>query len=311
MRRLLVHSILPLVLFAVAFTAHPALSQTSSLRDVLSGAAHPLTLKLKDLDNSWRRITVGGGGAKAESMGIVGALLGGGTGDSVFYTLGETVTIGSETYLIAYQPPTSQFDFAALMRDGPSFEPPVPEQLTPETALTLSLLNLRSVNSFTNIRPFDLDQEIAPGGKEADPDADPSLRNLKQLALALLLYLQDYDEVFPPMDDPSSVKSALLPYVGDDTVFDDPKSGEAYQPNRYLSRLHLVFIETPEEIVLFYAASANEEGVRGVAYLDGHVEQVSEQAWETLLPASEAVAIGAAKAERTSTGLPTSSTARG
>jgi hypothetical protein len=69
------------------------------------------------------------------------------TGETIFsrnnyYTKGETVTVGSETYMIAYH-----------------FHPTL-DKITAVAELTLSLLNLRTIGSLNNIHEFNLEQEI-------------------------------------------------------------------------------------------------------------------------------------------------------
>jgi hypothetical protein len=123
-----------------------------------SGMAFPPMLTLKELSSEWWRITVGSPGELALLLQVLASRLG--SGGQSYYTKGQTVTVGSETYLVAYRPPAGPVDPGALMPVGPDTGPPKLEKLTPETPLSLSLLNLRTTGSFNDIRPFDLERQL-------------------------------------------------------------------------------------------------------------------------------------------------------
>ena len=165
----------------------PAPTQPAGeLEGLFGGRAQPLALKMKDLDVAgWRRIKISGSPDKKEDGGLgglMGAMLGGGggglggmmgsmvgsmlsgtstAGPDVFYTRGQTIALGGETYLVAYQPQTKDIDFGMLMKMKDSASPPPPKPLTPDSPLVMSLLNLHAIGNLTGIRPFDLQAEIA------------------------------------------------------------------------------------------------------------------------------------------------------
>lgn len=253
-----------------------------TLKDVLSGNVYPLSLALKDLDSSWRRVNAGGqsdmGGLTQMFTSLVSAM--GGTAG--FYTKGETVKLSGETYIIAYRPKAKPLEFSMSGRG----QPPKPEKLTPDTPLLLSLLSLRTAGSLTDIdiRLFDMEEEIAAsaaGLEEQEKTAQKaaSLNNLKQMALALRRYAHDYDGTLPPMEDPGQVKTLLEPYVKDTAVFCDPRTGQPYLVNTSLSNHKLAHISNPVEMVVFYEASPDEDNSRRVSFLDGHAERILESEW--------------------------------
>src|SRR5579859_4901068 len=137
-----------LMLLAVALPAYgqdteSQVQQTMTFKQLLAGTEPPLSMKLKDLNGDWRRMGVSGGADMGMGgyMAMLASMFSGmGLGGGIYYTRGDTVTIGSETYIIAYSPKTPKIDFAALRHAS---EPPAPEKLTPDTTLTLSLLNQR------------------------------------------------------------------------------------------------------------------------------------------------------------------------
>lgn len=74
------------------------------------------------------------------------AMLSGGT-QNTYYTKGEMLTVGGELYLIAYHQPVS-INNAALMRYASNM--PTQPKMTPETMLSLCLLNLHSLGSLSD-----------------------------------------------------------------------------------------------------------------------------------------------------------------
>jgi hypothetical protein len=182
--------------------AAPALGQGLDFQQLLSGKEFPQSLKLKDLNGDWRRLSIGTTDAAKGGMGdmlsqlmqvgmmsdkgkgkgkddAASAMLGmsllsglfGGGGESekpVYYTKGQTVTVGSETFLLAYryQKPAVNLMQLAAEADKSGKDPDLSKvatdgKLTPDSSLTLSLINVKAMTTLTNIRAFDMDQEIA------------------------------------------------------------------------------------------------------------------------------------------------------
>lgn len=129
---------------AAVLCSHSQSSIGAELDQVISGSRFPLNLKVMDLDSEWRCLSISGqfetgGGMQPFNPFLLT------TGSNFYYTKGKTVTVGSETYMIAYR------------LDNPARQ----LKLTPETTLTLSLLNLRTIGSLNNIRQFNFEQERA------------------------------------------------------------------------------------------------------------------------------------------------------
>jgi prepilin-type processing-associated H-X9-DG protein len=119
----------------------------------------------------------------------------------------------------------------------------------------------------------------------AKEDAASCQSNLKQLAIAALMYRQDHDERMPRAENWSQ---AIQPYCRNDKIFRCPAAPDleiGYAYNANLSGG--AFAEHPAEIYLFL--DSNETVARGVeavarrhngganfAYLDGHVQWSAE-----------------------------------
>jgi prepilin-type processing-associated H-X9-DG protein len=273
-------------------------SATAVLQGLLAGTDAPLTLQLKQLNKEWRRVAIAGQGDMNPLTMMFAP-----RGDEAYFTRGKVVAVGAENFLIAYRLPVKKLDFMALMRMGPGAQGPVPDKISPDTPLSLVLLNMRVVNLIGAISRFDLKEELArneqqiaearvavqamPGaGGNAEAARAASNSNLKQLALGALQYSQDFGEKFPPLRTAEEMKKALLPYVKNEALFIHPGTGEPYQPNPVLSEKRLASIAEPASMVLFYEMSAGDDGHRGVAYADGHVKRVSETEWPQIKKAS-------------------------
>ena len=284
------HVGIAVVLLAALVTAsQPA--QSAEMKDLLSGEKYALTLQMKNLDGQWRRLSAGGAAESGGIAQVYAAMFGGGGG--VYYTKGETVSVGTETYLIAYALRSKPVNYMMVMRGGPGAMPT--EELTAESPLGLSLLNLRAIGSLTDIRQFNLEEEIAahaemmaatedmmsgvggPPGGSAD-----SLSNLKNIALALQMFLADYEDVMPDMTDMVAVMDELGDYVRDDEVFFQPDTGQAYGVNSSLSQKRLAEVADPVSIAVFYEEEPGDDGMRGVAFLDGHAARMTEAQWEEI-----------------------------
>lgn len=262
--------------------APAALAQTPPSGDfasVLSGSSRPLTMKVKDLDNTWRQVSISKvGGADLLSIFTSSARGAAPTLDQ-YYTHGETTVIGGETYLIAYR---YALNLPELARDNTD----TPPQITPETIITLSLINVRQIASLDGIQPFVPISAAQVQAQTSENAQAESLSNLKQIGLGLMQYTQDYDEKFPPMQSAAITQKAIYPYIKSDAVFLNPATHEPYRVNTSLSGHSLAEIDNPSSMVEYYEASAGSDGLRAVLFADGHVKRLPDAEWQRLLTAS-------------------------
>ena len=273
--------------FSLLAAAPPASCQAPAPKDFassLSGAGLPLLLKLKDLDGNWRTFSSSDAGNQVQSYM---AMMSGSSHDT-YYTKGETETLGGELYLIAYHQKLS-VNMAAMMRGGPS-QGPVRPVMTPDTELSLCLLNLHTAGSLNDIQPFSLQEALLPPPAPPAPvvasAAEVSLSNLKQIGLGLLQYTQDNNETLPPMQSASAAKAALFPYIKSDSVFEQPPSHTFYRPNAFLSRRKLASFDSPATMVAYFETTPQADGKRAVLLLDGHVKRIEDPEWQQLKSAS-------------------------
>lgn len=266
---------------ALALPAPLARGQSPDFASALSGSKYPLTLKVKDLNRGWCRVTLGNSASLSVTapQGFSQALLDNFTRPNFYYTKGETVSIGTEMFLVAYHPVAAGRSDAALNAahsDAPSLE----------MSLVLSLVNVRQIAEMGDVQAFtpqtleDVQKQVALAAEAA------SASNLKQIALAFTRYTQDNDEKLPPMQNAAITKKAIFPYVKNDNVFQYPQTHEPYLPNTSLSGRTLASFDSPSAMVIYYEAVPAPDGTRGVAFLDGHVKRIPESQWPALKAAS-------------------------
>ncbi len=262
--------------------APAALAQTPPSGDfasVLSGSSRPLTMKIKDLDDTWRQVSISKvGGADLLSLFTAGTRGAAPTLDQ-YYTHGETTTVGGETYLVAYR-------YALKLSDMNSSSTDTAPQITPDTTLTLSLINVRQIASLDGIQPF-----VPVSAVQAQADATKnaeaqSVTNLKQIGLGMVQYVQDNDEKYPPMQSAAIAQKAIYPYIKSDAIFLNPATHEPYRVNTSLSNQSLAVLDNPSNFVQYYEADAAADGLRAVLFADGHVKRLPDAEWRRLLAAS-------------------------
>lgn len=183
--------------------AAAAFGQAADFQQLISGTAVPHSLKLKDLDPTWRSITVAttdqagssysdmmsklmqigmmrGGGGGAESMAgmaMLGGMFGGSGGgaSTLSFTKGQTVSVAGETFLVTYKLAKTGPDMMDLIMESASSgkEPDMEAMLkgsavTGEALVGLTLVNVKSITSLGSLRPFDLPQALAEANKGND-----------------------------------------------------------------------------------------------------------------------------------------------
>ena len=118
-----------------------------------------------------------------------------------------------------------------------------------------------------------------------------SVMNLHQISLGLLMYTDDYNNRFPDLSDPLSLKKAVAIYLNKDAsqterFFVHPKTGKPYEPNSPLSYQERKGPNASAGIAVIYEDEPSGDGTRGVLFGDCHVERVTESRWQDLKKSS-------------------------
>jgi hypothetical protein len=288
-----------LALTALVTSGYAGKSYAAEFEDLVSGNKMPLNLQFKDMnDNSWRQIAVSGQFEMGDLLKNWANLFGNIGYTNVYYTQGKTVGVGAETYLIAYrlvyngEPLTFTTLVQSTFNTNNCSPSSLPTKITPETSLNLSLLNLKTIGSLNDIRPFKLQEEIAASEANYQKVAAACEQarveeinskvssQLQSIWYGLSTYTQSNDGKLPSMKTTAEVQDALASYITDPTIFVHPTSGENYLPNTSLSSKKVETITNPEEIVIFYEASPAKDGTRAVVYVSGTVLRLPEVDWQ-------------------------------
>ena len=261
----------------------PASGQQPELKAFISGASAPYTMQLKDLDATWSVVTISGQGGGDFMSSIMSMYTGtGGANPNTYYTKGDTVKVGSDPYLIAWHAHVPGMDLARIAQFNP-LKPQVNPPMTGDTTIYLSLINLHTAGALGDVHPFDLQHEVqASIPVKPAPDENADLSNIKQMDLGLLMYTEDYNEVLPPMTSALVVQHRIRPYLKSAAVFTQPSSGKPYLANAEISEKKLKSFASPAKTVTFYAPQPNLQGLRAVAYLDGHAAFADAAEWAAI-----------------------------
>ena len=229
-----------LLLAAALSAATPVLAQTAALDAAATGATTaplqaalaqngtPLQLPSSAFDGSWRRFRAAFTGDRYNSFS-----------DVELVTRGETIAVGTQTFLVTYRAPDNRQRSQAVSQAARRAFSAQPEatnstdfpdagnatddatgsadifvtadgygRLFSDENLRLTLVNTAIVGAMTDVRAFDARLDVidnsalnAPQRVQAREQAagQISTSNLKQIGLALIQYTQDWDEKYPPM----------------------------------------------------------------------------------------------------------------
>ncbi len=116
---------------------------------------------------------------------------------------------------------------------------------------------------------------------DSDGVTQMCLSNLKQVSLATQMYLQDFDETFPPIK--KDYKKMVAPYLKRPAVFFCPAAPKtAYTLNTNLQGLKVKSVRMPRQTVLLYDGKKGKleyrhDGRASVSFVDGHAKLVTPE----------------------------------
>ena len=110
------------------------------------------------------------------------------------------------------------------------------------------------------------------------------LSNIKQLAMAVLMYLTDHNDVYG--FNSSKLKATFFPYTKNDKLWlcpDGSKTAAAYSFNANLLNKSVTVIKDPANTVMLYEGSKGlldfrHGGYAAVAFADGHAKMINAEA---------------------------------
>ena len=191
---------------------------------------------------------------------------------------------GTQKYTFTLLGPDPADPTAVLVRAAP------PADAVDAPAVTLRLLTKRVAGGAPLVDAFGSMSRAAP--KQPRRVRALSQNNLKQLALAIIEYQQDHDEIMPDAD---KWVDEIMPYIKDSASFRDP-AGQiyGYAFNRALSHKSLAVIEAPSTTVLLFESTkgvknasdtgqsvprpGRDDGGTSYAFADGRVKWLKDGA---------------------------------
>lgn len=109
------------------------------------------------------------------------------------------------------------------------------------------------------------------------PKTDLCAANLKQIAVVVSSYTQDFDGALPPMQTVQATRAALAPYSASKSLLDCPVTKKPYQPNAALSAKVLGKLPHPNTQYLFRDSVAHPDRRLTYLYADGHIAHLAQK----------------------------------
>ena len=106
-------------------------------------------------------------------------------------------------------------------------------------------------------------------------DQTQTTNNLKSLTLALDQYTEDYDDQMPNVTTPAGIKTALMPYTHNSTVFVDPINNVPFGWNASLSGKVPATYPDGSLIITFYDAQPPVANSIPVSLLNSQTQLVT------------------------------------
>lgn len=299
------------VLLVLAVLSALAPAQQLRFAETLDGKKIPAVLKPKDLPSDYYAVKIttlgefslldlygplafAGGfssGADDEHRRAKEAL---GQVASVYWTKGDKIRVDEQTFLVAYRLDIPALAFAnGNGLDTWAMENPLElslQLIRPESIGRMSPIPSMSpdrvakvVDAFTQSLVADstMAQVGAPGSSRLAGQKSIALSNVKQVAVSVMIYCSDYDDVFPYANSSAEAQKQLLPYSKNNAIFKSP-NGSRILYNTSLSGVNATSIPNPAEVVLVYEERVWPDGTRAVGYCDGHAKMVDGSTWNRI-----------------------------
>jgi hypothetical protein len=278
---------------AWALLASAAFGQQMSVADVLKSGAYPTKISVQDLPANYNavKITITAGSDYSATylpMFFIGQIQGPNRGDMYAavtnsWTAGESLTLeGGAKFLVTYKLSVDFVSASQSIASNQGNRPPLP------TDLVLELVRMDTIAVLSPNPMFTKDRLVATilGNETQAVSASKktaTLSNIKQVALGTMIYMSDYDDEIPYVQNTATLVEITMPYMKNREVWKslNPKGGRLLF-NTALSGVNAASIENPNEMPMFYEEFFWPDGSRAVAYADGHAKFVNQAEWATI-----------------------------
>ncbi|MDR3690126.1 MAG: hypothetical protein P4L46_12150 [Fimbriimonas sp.] len=277
-----------------------AVAQQISPTDLVKGEVgnYACSMKIADLPEDFKAVeVVSQQGSFMDSLIQLQAFSGAGRDPQIsnrlsvskyYWSNGDIVKVFDRPFLVTYRLNIDPGQIQAMSQStSPNAEAPM---------LKLSLISTDSIQSVTPQPAFsktlleqafqatDRSVPTAPASAAASPypgdGQSAQLSNLKQVALATIMYENDYDDVYPAAQGTKAVQFVTYPYLKNGAVWKslNPNGGKIVF-NVGLAGVSSTALPEPANTVMFYESKPWPDGRRGVAFADGHCKFLSEEEW--------------------------------
>jgi len=115
---------------------------------------------------------------------------------------------------------------------------------------------------------------------ELASDKTKGLSDLKQVAIATLMYVNDWDDIYPVFKDPQKLHDAIHPYLKNREIWNthNPK-GTTFNYALNLANVNMTSIPEPSNAPMYFESGTWQDGSRLVAFTDGHVKIIHPDRW--------------------------------
>jgi hypothetical protein len=111
---------------------------------------------------------------------------------------------------------------------------------------------------------------------QMSPESQKCAAHMKNALKALQMYMQDWENVFPPATTALKLSEALQPYAADKYVLTCPVTRKEYKTNPHITWRPASMYPKLSAVVVLYDAVPHKDKRYIVGYADGSVRAVTE-----------------------------------
>jgi hypothetical protein len=112
---------------------------------------------------------------------------------------------------------------------------------------------------------------------QLSPDSQKCRAHMQKALKAVQMYLQEWDNMFPPATTTQKLSDALQPYAADKYVLTCPVTRKEYKTNPHITWRPASMYPKLSEVVVLYDAVPHKDKKYLVGYADGSVKAVTEK----------------------------------
>ncbi len=112
---------------------------------------------------------------------------------------------------------------------------------------------------------------------QMSPESQKCSAHMKKALKALQMYLEEWDNVYPPATTPAKLSEALQPYAADKYVLTCPVTRKEYRTNPHITWRPASMYPKLSEVPVIFDSVPHKDKKYLVAFADGSVKAVTEK----------------------------------